>query len=609
VLLAGFSLPQLASRRLMAERLAPLGLVYALAGLRLIVVYGLGQPAPPAWDYAAGLALSAAWAALMVLRQARRLWLAWWLTGLASAGLMTGLLVQRAPAGVTGSDPFAYVQTALDLARHGRLRHHYPLAPLAGELGLPRLPVTHVGYVLPDEAGLAPTVWPPGFSVMLAIAYRLGGESAMLRLNAWVGLAVLVTSGLLAVLLMAPYARRARWPAGLAAVAILGTSSEQFVRLAAPLADGAAQCLTAAAVAAALAAVHSARQAAQPASAAGDLRFAVLGGLAGAGLGIAYTVRYTQALLMPGLLLAAVFMPARMRRAYVLPLAGVALLAALPDVIYRTRLYAWPWRFGTGELALFTPGALPEALRRVAPGLLAAAEFGWLWPLAMAGVAWLWRRQRPVALVLAAAYLPPLVFHLWYPFLRLRDILFIYTPLAALAGLGAVVLAAWLWRLPAHWALGLRAAAVGGLLIFAAARFAPLLTPQPGFYTFGHLLPEQRRGLEALASLTEPQAVIACSLNSGAVELYGQRLAVRPGAVLQPGAGWSDEQWLAFVARLVADGRPVYVLVDSPELDGPLAAVAGRYRLQHVADLYLPVFYHGGGSLNQVAPLYRVLAR
>jgi len=147
---------------------------------------------------------------------------------------------------------------------------------------------------------------------------------------------------------------------------------------------------------------------------------------------------------------------------------------------------------------------------------------------------------------------------------------------------------------------------VGVVLAAGAARVGPLLAHGPLVFTFGYLLPHQRADLEGLREITEPDAVIACSLNSGAVELYGGRLAVRPGRDLQPGAAWTEAEWLRFVEALRAEGRPLYVLMDSPEMEAPLRAVAARFGAEQVAEVDVPVFAVGGGSTNMTVPLYRV---
>jgi hypothetical protein len=625
-LLAAFSLPALLRHAWRAEALAPLALLYATAGLRLAWVYGLRRPVPPAFGYEWSLALSAAWSLIIALRSAGRLWLAWPLAGVAFASVFSWQLWRLAPAGVTGADPYAYVQMALDLVRRGTPLHRFALAPLAQSLGLSTLPVTHVGYVLPDAAGWAPTVWPPGYSALLALAYRLGGEGLLLGANAWVGLASLALTAALAWRL-APDRQYAPAIAA-AAVAVLATSPEQWVRLAVPLADGATQLFTTAAIVLALliatpphsVVVGAGRWTSRdvvrhssfvsrsgPSSVVRRLSSnptAPLFLLIGLALGAAFATRYTQALIAPGLIVVAAGMlqDRRQRWSFVLALALGALLTAAPDLLYRTRLYGAPWRFGTGELALFHVAAVPGAARQLASELLRPAEFGWLSVLALVGAAQAWRTRRAGLALVVAAYGPVLAFHLFYPFVRLRDVLFALAPLAAFSGLGLVAAAAWLLR---RGSLA-RLAVIMGVLVLGAARLAPLLARAPGFFTSGGLLPEQRQALETLAAVTEPTAVVACSLNSGAVELYSGRLTVRPGRVLQPHAAWPEEQWLTFVEALRAQGRPLYILMDSPELDAPLAELEARYAFKHVADLYLPVFVHTGGSENQVVALWRV---
>ena len=634
VLLVAFSLPAFMRWRwrFAAEPLAPLIILYGAAVLRLVYIYALRRAVPDALDYGWALGLAAAWAALITLRSLGRLRLAAALVALAAAGLMVWLLWGKAPAGVTGSDPFAYVQMALDLAQRGTLLHRFPLAVLAAQLGLPTLPATHVGYVLPNAAGLAPTVWPPGYSVLLAAAYRIGGERLLLDFNGWVGLASLALTVAFTLLVTPRAHRRLAWIAAFSAAAIVATSPELLTRLITPLADGAALALTGLAVALALAALRSQR--------GSTYLYALLGALAGLSLAAAYSVRYTQVLVGPGLVVAVWFglRPPRARLAFLLAFVVAAAAGAVPDLLYRLQLYGTPLRFGTGELALFSPQALPAALRQLGSEALSSREFGWLWPLTLVGGAYAWRRARRELLAVLAAYGPLLFFHLWYPFVRLRDVLSLYVPLAAYTAVGGVALLAWLWRrtatatpLPLRYAT---AAVVGSapgamavsrraraelwrslarVVILAAlfsiglARLQPVLGFQSGFFTFGYLLPNQRRSLESLATLTEPGAVVACSLNSGAVELYGGRPAVRPGSLLQPGSSWTPAQWLTFAAALQAAGRPLYLLMDSPEMDPPLAELKTHYTLTQVATLDVPEFFLGGGSFNMTVPLYRVM--
>jgi len=604
LILIGASLPPLKAWR-QPETLAPLGLLYLVAGLRLLIVYGLHQEAPPELSYEWAVGLSSVWVALIGLR--RRLQWMFICFVFAATILMSSLLWINLPAGVTGSDPFAYLQMGIDLAQHGTPLHRFPLAPFAAHLGLPTLPTTHIGYVLPNAEGLAPTVWPPGYSALLALAYLVGGEPAMLRLNVLIALVNLGLTAGWAALLCPPRWRRLPVVVGCGAALILATSPEQLTRLIVPLADGAAQLFTLLTL---LITVHCSRLTRPP------QRFflAALGGLC---LAAAYSIRYTQVLIAPGVALLLWFTPAKPRERLTLIAltAATALLGALPDMFYRTQLYGAFWRFGTGELALFNWSSIPEALARLSAELFAPQELGWLWPFAVLGALYLWRRNRRLLSGVLAFYAPLVIFHSFYPFLRLRDLLSLYPLLAALAALGFTHASLWLWLLNtrrgednAFVSLPVlrRALIVATLFALGLFRLNPILGFQHGFFTFGYLNHEQRLALDSLATLTEPKAVIACSLNSGAVEFYGGRATVRPGRVLQPGLSWSDAEWLAMVSALRAEGRPLYVLLDSPEMDAPLAALQTRYSLTPVARLPLPVYFAGGGSQNLTALLYRV---
>jgi hypothetical protein len=627
-----------AGRRMGASALAPLGGLYGLALVRLGWVYGLRLEAPESLSYAWMLAFCAAWVGLIHLRAAGRLHWACALAGAGAALLLGAQLWRLAPAGVTGSDPYAYVQMGVDLAERGTARHAFPLAVLAERLDLPTLPTTHVGYVLPNAEGLAPTVWPPGYSVMLAGVYQLGGDRAMLTFNAWLAVAGAAVAAALGGLLAGSGNRRWAVAAGGAAAFALATAPEQFTRQVVPLADGAAQVLTGLAVLPAVWLVQTRHQ--EGMKAERDTKKIIwVGLLAGLALAAAYSVRYTQVLAAGGIAAGAWLglKGWKARGAFVGAAGAAALAGALPDVLYRVGLYGSPWRFGTGELDLFSLSALPEALGRLGAEALAGSEFGWLWPLMLVGGLVAWQRARGPLLVMLAAYGPVLLFHVWYPFVRLRDLLSLYPLAAALAAVGAVVVARGAWsvmasrqspsppppptplrsgghglppgegsRRPPGWQMTARAAIVAGVLAAVFARIGPLVAHGPLVFTFGYLLPHQRADLEALAAITEPNAVIACSLNSGAVELYGKRLAVRPGRELQPGAAWTEAEWLRFAEGLRAEGRPLYVLMDSPEMAAPLRAVAERYGVERVAEVDVPVFAVGGGSTNMTVPLYRV---
>lgn len=594
LLLLGLGLPLLFLRRLAGEALAPLLTLYILAALRLFIVYALRREASDSLSYSWGLFLSVVWIGLIYLRLAQRLRWGWVIFGVGGMALMGYLLWINRPAGVTGSDPLAYVLMGVDLATHGTPRHHFPLAPLAESMGLPTLPTTHVGYVLPNAEGLAPTVWPPGYSMLLALAYRIAGQAGMMSLNTLLGVLNLALTFGLARLVLPRGWRHLSVAIGAGAIVLLATSLEQYTRLGVPLADGAAQVFTTLTL---LLALYSLRLV-RPQS-------LVIGGLlTGLSLALAFSIRYTQVLIAPGIALIILLgcHDWRRRFTFLVPCVLAAIVGALPDSLYRTQLYGLPWRFGTGELALFSITALPEAVRSLSAELFAPHEFGWLWPFIIIGLVYLWRRHRIAGWGLMINYLPLLIFHVWYPFVKLRDVLALYAPLTILCALGGAVGVGWLWRR----GVLLRMLVLLGLMAVSLPRLMTVWGLTHGFFTFGYLYPEQQQALASVAALTEPEAIIACSLNSGAVELYAQRATVRPGNQLQPLASWTEVHWLTFVETLRSQGRPIYVLMDSPEMDAPLRALQTRYTVTPIAQLPVPVFYVGGGARNLTVPLYRL---
>jgi hypothetical protein len=593
------------------ESLAPLGLLYGTAILRVIIAAlfwlggqtadGLAVPDPwGTWlSYTGAASLAIIW--FIAIELSRRISPARLGPGLG-LGLGGGALgwaawnyFQMAPNGVTGSDPYAYVQMALDLAQHGTLLHHFSLAQMAFAQHLPIYPTLAVGYHIPASPdGLSPSVWPPGFSIMLAAAYRLFGERGLYLANPCLGvLAIGLTFVLTADVLRAdPH----RWLAAGLASAWLATSLEQAIRLAVPLADVAAQVFT-------LAALWLAWRA----SSQNKFRLRTAGLWLTAGLlfGLAYFTRYTQVLAgLAFLYLALASGGTRRNQGLSLGAFGLGAIAlALVSFVYQAMAFGRPLVTGSGELGHFSLAVIPSVLVRVGGEMFAPGEWGWALPFIVAGALGLWRQNRRAAWALALGFVPLLVFHLPYAFLKARDLLWLFPVWALLAGLGGVVFWAWLrQRRPAGRALGFFLA-----LVLLAWRWTLTLPLTQGFFTFGSLTGEQRQAISRLADRTPPEAVIATSLNSGAVELYAHRAAVRPGALLQPSQAWTTDEWLKFVEALHAENRPLYLLADSVEMEAPLKAVQARYPVTAVAPpLYLPYYYLGGGSDNQLVALYQI---
>lgn len=572
--------------------LTPLAALYFAGAVRLVLTR-LTPFEIPAWlDYRWAAALAGLWVALGLVPRPVAL-----RAGLAASLAWAGYLyLLNRPAGVTGSDPFAYVQMAVDLATHGSLLHRFPLAGIAFDLNLPVYPTLHVGYKIPYD-GASATVWPPGYSALLAVAYRLAGDPGLTLLNPVLGLLSALATFFLAARLFKDHPRRLL--IGAFAAFLLATSTEQAIRLATPLADVAAQLFTTLALALAL--LASDRPTPDPQSPipnrqspASSLQL-LTSAAAGLAFGLAYDIRYTQLLIAPAFLYLG--LTSRRRWRLLIPFFAAALLAALPDLYYHRLAFGSPFATGSEELIWFSTASIPQSIGALSSGLAARKEFGLLLPFMAIGLAVLPRRP---AAVLALAYLPPLLFHLPYFFLKLRDLLWLFPALAVLSAFGVA------WAMGRLRGAGWRSLAVGLALTFVLIRFAGTLPLRHGFMTFGQLQPNQRASLERLAELTEPEAVIASSLNGGAVELYGQRLAVRPGRLLQPGKTWTDEEWLQFTGTLISAGRPVYLLMDGAEMAGPKAALESRYTLTPVATLDVPYYYLGGGSDNLTVPLYRI---
>jgi hypothetical protein len=529
--------------------------------------------------------------------------------------------------GVTGSDPYAYVQMAVDLAERGSPFHIFPLARTVQALGLPVKPALPLGYRPPfDAAGHSATVWPPGHSVLLALAYRLLGEPGLYLATPFLGLLSLAATWGLAQAVFATHPPAQRQFIGGLAVFLLATSFEHISRTVVPLADISAQLFTALTLTLALEVYRRGHRG------AANRRTYLMALLLGLSFGLAYAVRYTQLLLAPSILLALVRWtsppaPPLRGKGSTPPLLGkgiggiglfalAALLVALPDLWYHQVAFGSPFRTGSEELERFALANVVPVTLRVGAEALAAREFLFFAPFIALGLWALWREDRRLLVILLIGPLAVLLFHLPYGYLRLRDLLSLFPLGAALAGRGLLEIIADLGQggerrvtgnrqrpsalstplvslAPARTAIFLLAVAL------PVARLALAWPATQGFYTFGTLLPPQRAALSQMAALTPPQAVIGCSLNAGAVELYARRAAFRPAA-------WTPEELRRFVQAMHAAGRPVYLLDDGVELHVPRQVLAETYRLTPLAALPLPYFFTGGGSENRDVILYEV---
>ena len=229
-------------------------------------------------------------------------------------------------------------------------------------------------------------------------------------------------------------------------------------------------------------------------------------------------------------------------------------------------------------------------------------------PFIAAGAIVLWRRHRRALLTLAIYFVPLFALHIAYAYLRLRDILSLFPPLSFLAASGMVWLAmALVRREPAVRRQAVVLADALRMLLVVVLSFAlvqrSLQTLQlpitHGFDAFGYLVREQRASFTRLGELTPPGAAIGCSLNSGAVDLYANRLTFRPGR-------WTPQQAQKFVRALLQERTPVYILADGDEVRAAVEGLRHVFRLTEVARLDMPYYFPGSGSENRRVPLYQV---
>lgn len=599
--------------------LAPL---YLVAALRLLVALAaralcstcytyLAVPEPFAsvlsfeWAFIFGLAALAALQARRTFSPQHHARLAAFALA-ALALLWIAILYPRLiPAGVTGADPFAYVQMGVDLAARGTPMHHFPLADVARDLNIPIYPTLFVGYTIPHNGDSA-TVWPPGFSALLAVAFRFFGERGLYILNPILGLLCAAATYALArrVFGLPPFF-------SLFAAALLVTSFEQTIRLSIPLADLAAQLSTTLAIIAALTPPFPERVSGEGTGGWGQR--AVTAGIFSA---LAFATRYTQLLLVPGILFVLVTRshntphtphntPHASRAIFHFSFFIISFLAvSLPDTLYRAAAFGSPFSFASGELSKFSAAdVLPVALRFLAE---LAADFNVAVPLILLGVIHLARNHRSIAAGLALLLGPVVLFHLPYHYLKLRDLLFLFPALCALAALGLQRFALHVSRFTSYASRFSFFILHSSLFILLAFRFNAQLPFLDNFYTYGFLNAGQRAHVESIAGLTPPNAVIAASLNSGALSLYAGRDTIRPGRLLQPGRTWTEDEFIRFVETLRADGRPLYLLMDGEEMAGPADSLRRCCRLAPIAELYLPYYYRNGAASNEIVTLYRI---
>lgn len=490
--------------------------------------------------------------------------------------------------GATGSDPYAYVQMAVDLAARGTASHLFRLFPLVAETSLPWFPMVHVGYHLPyDLEGNAITVWSIAGSLPYALAYLLGGESALYLVNPLFALASVLVSGLL----VWELARNESWTARIViacTTAVLITTSNEIVNWA-----GATMVDTQALVFSALAfycAVRVARR--------GKWAWALSAGIC---WGIAYFVRHTQLVIGLSFLVLYLFAPPSVPHHFRnLVVTGIAALAvALPDLWYH-QTYLGNWLHPESEeLALFSLGAVPATLGTLAQSAFVGAEFGWLPPFLVLGMVLYTRHQKITGSALLLWLGAALAIHLPYAALRLRDLIPEFPIAAFYIAYGGAAAVTALWRRERS-----RTSLAAALLIFLAFELSlvrvwnilPRAT-QPALPIFGTMTESQRISFNLLAQALPPNALVGASLNSGAIDLYSKRGAFRP-------ADWSSQQLREFISLAYAHNYAIYLLQDSAAMTPIVDDLRRTHQVERVTTLDIPLF--GSDPVSNAGALWRI---
>ncbi|HOG45254.1 MAG TPA: hypothetical protein PLB78_01295, partial [Anaerolineae bacterium] len=535
--------------------------------------------------------------------------------------------------------PYGYVQMAVDLMRHGTLLHRFPLALLAGQLGIDAEPLLHVGYRLPlDAGGWAATVWPAGHSVLLGLAGRLAGERAVYLGTPLLALASIAATAWLGALVCDDLPAPLGWLAGSLAGLIVATSFEQLRWVLVHMADVSAQLFSTLTLALVWRGVGnplpfpprggmgSRRQRPAPGDRAegGQQRgepaqFPPAGGTvgghrrrlwlvaAGLALALAYWARHTQlAMALPALAIIVLTggraSPTGLAGRGAWPAGrlcdgtiylGAALLGALPDLAYHAALFGSPLCPESKELALYTLRAIPASSALLVRGWLDARELAWLAPFLLAGAVALWRRNRRAALMVALWLAGLWAVQAPYSSLRLRDLLPALPALALVTGYGIVRALGWAARRRRPVA-AFAALAIVALLWLRSVDTAALPWRR-NFNNFGYLWPTQRAEFARLQGLLEPGAAVGATLNTGAIDLYGGHEAFLAAA-------WAPGDLQRFLQALWQAGTPTYLLDDGSDMDQVLAAVRAYARVGPAATLRAVPYYapDGGSELRDV---------
>ncbi len=497
------------------------------------------------------------------------------------------VVVVHRTRGVTASDPYCYVQMAVDLARSGSPLHHFPLAGLAAELGLPTWPTVHIGYHPPIRDNLSPTMWPIGWPLLMAPLYWLGGLETLYWAAPLMAALSLIVTWLLGNEIWRDEPPSRRWSAAALACLLLATSPEGSERMLVPMADAAAQFFTLLTLWMLIQGVRS--------------RSFWHWGLAGAGMGMAFFIRHPQLPLAAAALVAISLTPASLRRRLsLLAVFGlVTLVVILPDLFYHRLVFGdWLHPESTEGFLMSIRHIGNSFLTLLQHSLLRRAEWGFVLPCILYGSLKLWKNHRTATLIGGSGLLAVLVLHLCYAALRPRDLIAVFPLLALAAAWGCIT---WWVRWSSRPGPTTALLVCTGLVLVAARSYDVLSIPwRNNVITFGHVHARQLEALRELERLTPEHAVIGSMLNGGAIELHAHRSTVHP-------TPWTADELRIWIDSLQKQNRPFYLLDDGEEMPPLLEQQRQIRSVQWIAQLDLPYFAHGGGNLPRQAQLYLLL--
>ncbi len=500
----------------------------------------------------------------------------------------------RSAAGVTGSDPYAYTQMAVDLVRRSTLLHQFPLAQIAYQLNVAVWPTVHVGYHIPPGGQTeSASVWPPGTSILLAIGYTLAGERGLLWTPSLFGLLAVMMAGVLVYELFSDYPLIKRLWLSAITVTLLATSYRQVELTLVPMSDVPAQFFATLTV---WASVRAARKA--------SWQWGIVTGIA---LGISCFIRYTHLLMLAPILVTTYWFRQQSNwrltvGRWLIP-AGLAFIVVdLPLLWYHQIAFGSPFITASSkELGYFSLTNILPVAHTLVKELFRTNEFFYLLPFLVGGIWIIWQTERHVFVLLTTWFMGLTVFHLPYAALHLRGIFSIMPVLAGLVAFGIVV---WIqyWKKicgPRVNLICVFMIAIPLVAFLLRSRLTLLLPLGSEFNTFGYLNAAERNAFGEMAQIVPTTGVIGCSLNSGAVDLYANRLTFRP-------AYWNEQEFNQFLLAMHTASRPVYLLVDGDEMQMPLTWAQQRARLVPLWETRLPFFSPNGSSSPRIVTLWQL---